>query len=215
MNLLPSLLPPVPPDALRSVEALLARGDRVVLGIAGPPGAGKSTLAEALVAAVGGAAMVVPMDGFHLAQRELERLGRAGRKGAPDTFDVLGYVALLDRLRVSRPGEWVYAPFFDRTLEEPLAGAIAVPDSVRLVISEGNYLLHDGGFWSRVRGCLDACWYVDVPEDERVRRLVGRHCRFGRTDADARDWVMRTDMPNARLVEATRARADLVVPWHA
>lgn len=196
----------------------LAAGPRRVLGVAGPPGAGKSTLAAALVAALGDRAVLVPMDGFHLAQAELVRLGRADRKGAPDTFDAAGFVALLRRLRA--PGdrgagvpadEVVYAPTFDRALEEPVAGAIAVPADVPLVVVEGNYLLHDDGAWSRVAGLLDETWFVDVDDAVRVERLVARHVAFGRTPDAARAWVLRSDEANARLVSAGRGRADRVL----
>ncbi|MFG2982165.1 nucleoside/nucleotide kinase family protein [Streptomyces sp. NPDC048258] len=187
------------------------RGDRRILGIAGQPGAGKSTLAERLAAALGPAlAVVVPMDGFHLARAELERLGRADRKGAPDTFDAAGYTALLRRLRAPG-GSTVYAPAFDRSLEEPIAGSIAVGPAVPLVITEGNYLLHDAGEWARVRPLLDEAWYLAPDDTLRIRRLVDRHVRHGKDHADARSWVARSDEANARLVAPGRDRADLVL----
>lgn len=203
-----------PPRLERRALALAARGGRTLLGIAGPPGAGKSTLAAAVAAAVEGAhpgaCAVVPMDGFHLAQGVLRAMGREGRKGAPDTFDAHGYVALLGRLRRPREGETVYAPRFDREVEEPIAGAVAVPPSVRLVVTEGNYLLLDDGPWAAVRGLLDEVWYVDPGDAARVPRLVARHVAFGRTPADAAAWERRTDAPNAALVARIAARADVV-----
>ena len=196
----------------RRIEALLADGRRKVLGLVGAPGAGKSTLAAALLDGLGAAAQVVPMDGFHLANVELHRLGRADRKGAPDTFDSAGYVALLQRLRAQRDdGEIVYAPEFRREIEEPVAGAIAVLPTTRLVVTEGNYLLHDAGAWTGVAALLDEVWYVDIDDAVREERLIQRHRRFGRGDEEARAWVARTDAPNARLVAATRARAHHVV----
>jgi pantothenate kinase len=138
-------------------------------------------------------------------------LGRRDRKGAPDTFDAAGYVALLRRLREPGPGA-VYAPVFDRHLEEAIAGAIRVEPTVPLVITEGNYLLLDTGGWADVRPLLDEAWYVDVDDDVRVERLIGRHVEHGKQPAYARDWVLRSDEANARLVTATRHRADLVVP---
>ncbi|WNI21702.1 nucleoside/nucleotide kinase family protein [Streptomyces sp. ITFR-16] len=190
----------------------LARaGERRILGIAGPPGAGKSTLAGRLVGALGPRAVLVPMDGFHLARAELARLGRADRKGAPDTFDAAGYAALLRRLRTPEPGTVVYAPAFDRALEEPVAGSVPVSPDVPLVVTEGNYLLHGEGAWAPVRGLLDEVWFLELDPDVRVRRLVERHVRFGRARAEAERWVARSDEANARLVAPGRDRADLVV----
>ncbi len=193
----------------------MASGQRKLLGLVGAPGAGKSTLALALLHAVGAdRAQVVPMDGFHLANVELQRLGRADRKGAPDTFDSAGYVALLQRLREQRPdGDIVYAPEFRREIEEPIAGAIAVLPSTQLVITEGNYLLHDVGPWAGAAAMLDEVWYVDIDDAVREQRLVQRHQQFGRSAEAARDWVASTDAPNARLIAATRARAHHVLLW--
>jgi pantothenate kinase len=190
------------------VEALMARGGRRILGIAGAPGAGKSTLAAQLAAHLGRTAVIVPMDGFHLANAELKRLDRAERKGAHDTFDGFGYVAMLRRLRSPRPGETVYAPAFHREIEEPVAGEIPVASDVRLVITEGNYLLFDEGPWSEVHGLLDEAWYVDVDGAQRKAQLLERHMRFGRSREDALDWIENTDEPNARLIAATAGRAD-------
>lgn len=195
----------------RRIDALLADGRRKLLGLVGAPGAGKSTLAAALLIALGERAQVVPMDGFHLANVELQRLGRADRKGAPDTFDSAGYVALLQRLRTQRDDEIVYAPEFRREIEEPVAGAIAVLPATQLVITEGNYLLHDAGAWAGVAGLLDEVWYVDVDDALREARLVRRHRQFGRSEEDARAWVGQTDAPNARLIAATRMRAHHVL----
>lgn len=208
------------PDAqsdplLAPLLALLAEravpGRRFLLGLVGAPGAGKSTVAERLAQSLPCRAVVVPMDGYHLANSELARLGRAGRKGAPDTFDSAGYVALLARLRLHAAGETVYAPQYRRELEEGVAGAIAVADSVELVITEGNYLLLEQDHWGGVRPLLDAVCYIDIEPELRRRRLLERHMRFGRDEADARAWIECTDEPNARLIEQGRARADLVL----
>lgn len=205
-----------PPAALPAplaarVEALLAAGGRRVLGVVGPPGAGKSTLAAQVAAAVGGACVVVPMDGFHLAQSELERIGRADRKGAPDTFDADGYVALLRRLRDPRPGHVVYAPEYRRDLRNGVAGAIAVPADVPLVVTEGNYLLLDAHGFGPVADLLDESWYVAPDDDVRLARLIARHERFGKSPEAARAWSLGPDEANARLVAATAVRADVVV----
>jgi pantothenate kinase len=191
---------PLPPD-LPDLPA----GARL-LGITGAPGAGTSTLAAVLGAALG--TTVVPMDGFHYADVELVRRGLLDRKGAPDTFDAPGYAALLGRVRAREDD--VVAPAFERTLEQPLAGAISVP-AYGPVVTEGNYLLLDEPRWRRVRDQLDVVWHVRVDEEVRRRRLVARHVEFGKPLPAAREWVDRVDEPNARLVEAAAGRADAVV----
>jgi pantothenate kinase len=204
---------PIPASFLARIDALLAGDGRRLLGLVGAPGAGKSTLAQALLEACAGVAQIVPMDGYHLANVELARLGRTGRKGAPDTFDADGYVALLRRLREQRADEIVYAPEFRREIEEPIAGAIPVLPSTRLIITEGNYLLLPEAPWAGVAGLLDEVWYVEVDDALRRGRLVRRHEQFGRSPEAARDWVAGTDEPNARLIEATRVRAQHVFRW--
>ncbi len=192
-----------------TVDLADPRPRRRILGIAGPPGAGKSTLAEAIVAALGADAVLVPMDGFHLENDELVRIGLRERKGAPPTFDAAGYAALLARLReavepVTR------APLFRRDLDRSIEDGIAVPREVPLVVTEGNYLLLDEGPWAAIRPVLDAAWYL-AADATRVERLIARHVEHGKGPAHARDWVMRSDEANARIVETTRDRADLVV----
>ena len=191
------------------LDALLAGGGRRILGIAGLPGSGKSTLTAQILETFGDIAVNVPMDGFHLANAELKRLGRADRKGASDTFDASGYVALLKRLRAPVDGETVYAPAFHREIEEPIAGEIAVPAGTQLVITEGNYLLMEEGAWRDVRPLLDEVWFVDVDDEQRLRQLLERHMRYGRTREDALHWIETTDEPNARRIAATAHRADV------
>jgi pantothenate kinase len=198
---------------LAHLHDLTRHGKRVILGLVGCPGSGKSTLAAALQQAFQGRSQVVPMDGFHLAQCELERLGRAERKGAADTFDSAGYVALLRRLREQSPHEVVYAPEFRREVEEPIAGAIAVLPDTELIITEGNYLLFPLDPWAKIATLLDEIWYVDVNPDLRRQRLAARHEQFGRSPQAALDWVAQTDEPNARLIEATRDRAHRIFDW--
>jgi pantothenate kinase len=200
------------------VAADLPTDARRVVGIAGAPGSGKSTLASLLARRLLGrlgedAVAVVPMDGFHLADVTLDALGLSERKGAPETFDADGYAALLRRLREpdERP---VYAPGFERVLEQPLAAAVVVPPAARVVITEGNYLLLDPSEWVAVREALDEVWFCVTDDAVRRERLVARHVTFGKTPDEARAWVERVDDPNAALVEATRSRADLVIRVH-
>ena len=199
-------------DLVERARGLVVPGERRLLGLTGAPGAGKSTVADHLVAALGPDAVAgVAMDGFHLAGTVLERLGRSGRKGAPDTFDEAGYAALLRRLREADPDEIVYAPEFRRELEEPIGSAVPVPPGVALVVTEGNYLLLDSGAWPRARALLDAVWFLEPGDDVRRERLVRRHESFGRSATQARSWAMGSDERNAELVAATRGRADLVI----
>ena len=196
-------------DAIERATALADRG-RVILGIAGCPGAGKSTLSGALTANVA-SSVVVPMDGFHMSNEDLVRLGRRERKGAPDTFDVAGYVALLQRLRAPLAGAVVTAPRYDRAAGAPVPDAIVVDPDVSLVVTEGNYLLLDDPPWDAVRPLLDEVWFVEVDDAVRVPQLIERHIAFGKSPAEAEEWVMRSDEANARLVAASRSRADAVV----
>jgi len=205
--------PSLHPDLIQRLEDLAA-GPRRLLGVVGPPGAGKSTLAALMAQALGERAQAVPMDGYHLAQVELERLGRAQRKGAPDTFDAAGYAALLGRLRDQSADETVYAPDFRRDIEEPVAGALPVFAHTPLVITEGNYLLLDDDLaWAPVAGLLDEVWYLHVDASLRLQRLTARHVQFGRTPEQAQAWVAQTDEPNARRIEASAHRAQRTVVW--
>ena len=210
-----SHMPVVPAHYLGRIAELLARGNRVILGLTGAPGAGKSSLAAALHALFPSESQVVPMDGFHLANVELARLNLRHCKGAPQTFDSGGYVELLTRLRKQKMGEVIYAPEFRRDLEEPIAGAIPVFSETQLIITEGNYLLLSDGHWSEIASLLDESWYVDIEQSLRIERLTKRHEQFGKPHAHALQWIKQTDEPNARLIESTRERATLIFDWNA
>lgn len=200
---------PFDDELVHRARAMSSTG-RVVLGICGAPGAGKSTLAEQLVHRFGHEAVVVPMDGFHLHDDELARLELSQVKGAPDTFDVAGYLALLRRLR-TESGHTVYAPAFDRTRELAVAGAVAVHPDHRFVVTEGNYLLYDAPGWADVHGLLDEVWFVEADEETRLARLVDRHEAHGKPRDLAQRWATVSDQANADLVAGTGERADLVV----
>lgn len=199
-----------------AVEPLL-RGERgrVLVGIAGPPAAGKSTLAQTLATALCAdlgprAAVAIGMDGFHLANSELARLGLASRKGAPDTFDAAGFVAMLRRLR--DPAETlVYMPVYSRTLHESIGSAVPVPADVRVVVVEGNYLLLPHPPWDRVPPLLDLTCYLEAPQDARVESLLRRQRMRGLDQEAALDWVHRSDESNAALIATTRHRADVIL----
>jgi pantothenate kinase len=212
--------PQVLAGARAAVHPLLA-GDRprVIVGIVGPPAAGKSTLARTLTAALNrdygsDTAVTVPMDGFHLSNRELERLGLSLRKGAPETFDAAGFVHLLARLREQGAGgdeDIVYAPVYSRVLHESIGGAVPVFRRYRAIVLEGNYLLLPGGAWGRVRPLLDLALYLDAPTPRRIEALLRRQASRGLDERAARDWVDRSDELNAELIATTRHLADVVL----
>ncbi|MFT3849438.1 MAG: nucleoside/nucleotide kinase family protein [Propionivibrio sp.] len=210
-----SAAPAIPESYLVRLREMLKAGSRKIIGLVGPPGAGKTTVSLALREMFGDISQIVPMDGFHLANVELARLGRAHRKGAPDTFDSAGYVDLLKRLRAQGPDEIIYAPEFRREIEEPIAGAIPIFPETQLLIAEGNYLLLEDGHWKKVSTYVDEIWYVDVDDDLRIGRLADRHVQFGRTRDEAVAWVNNTDEPNARLIEQGKHRANLLFRWDA
>ena len=202
-----------PAAAYDRAVGLATRGRRSILGITGAPAAGKSTYAEQLTAklsADGHKVALVPMDGYHLAQSVLEELGLADAKGAPHTFDGYGFVALLRRLKEA-PDELIWAPRFDRGLEDSIAASIGVAPEVTLIVTEGNYLLFDQMPWATIRTLLDQCWYVEVPEQLRHERLEARHRRYGRSAEEAHERAFGTDERNAQLIAATAPSADAII----
>ena len=197
------------------LSAADASPERFLLGIAGPPGAGKSRLAEALAELIAGQrgegfAVVAPMDGFHLPSRVLDARGLRAVKGAPETFDVEGFVLLL-RLARAEPEATLLWPEFDRRLDEPTPEAIAITPRAKLVVAEGNYLLLDRPRWRELRSLLDDVWYLDAPRELLRRRLLERQLAGGRSQEAAVRHVDGSDLPNAELVEESRAQASRVV----
>ena len=207
------------PEQLASQEAALARiqnhlknsSERVLIGIIGKPGAGKSTLSKFLMAKLPKEFVtVVPMDGYHLSNKVLKDLKRADRKGAPDTFDVAGFISLVKRIRTEQTQN-IYYPIFDRAIEESIAAQGVVTSVTKVVIIEGNYLLHDDGGWEVCNDLLDESWMVDVDDDKRISRLISRHIAYGKDPEAAKAWAKGTDEVNAKLIERGRNRADFVV----
>lgn len=197
-------------DLLARGRELASGSHRVLLGVAGSPGSGKSTFAAEFVAAMGPIAALVEMDGFHLGNDILRARGARDRKGAPDTFDVVGFETLLSGLR-DQPDLTRYAPVFSREVDSALGSAREIPAEARLIVVEGNYLLHDADGWERISPLLDSVWFLSPPEDTRVERLIERHRSHGMSERDARDWALGTDAVNARLIDRARHRADLVI----
>lgn len=193
----------------------LARGPRrVVVGLFGAPGSGKSTIADNLVRRLDaehpGIAAYVPMDGFHLSNAQLDRLGLRGRKGALETFDAHGYRALIERIG-SDPGHDVYVPDYSRVLHEPVAAGLVVPAGARIVLTEGNYLGLDRPPWDGVRELLAELWQVRVDEALLRDRLVARHQQGGMGPDEALAWFEQVDLPNARRIAAESVAPDLVI----
>lgn len=197
-------------ELIDRARALADRDTRCILGIAGAPGAGKSTVAAAIAEAMEERAARVGMDAFHLANSVLASHGSRDRKGAPDTFDPWGYANLLRRLKTNNEPV-VYAPVFDRGLEESIGSAVPVDRDVTLIITEGNYLLLDAEGWREGRDLIDEIWYLDVEEEERQLRLVRRHEAFGKPHEEAEAWAKGSDQRNADVVDATKDRADLII----
>lgn len=204
---------------LHSLQAALERAlsitqnhnERTIIGVVGKPGAGKSTLSSYLLTKLQKETTVlVPMDGYHLSNAQLASLGRSDRKGAPDTFDSHGYADLLKRIKTNMRDE-IYFPIFHREIEESIAAEGVVHPHTSLILTEGNYLLLESDGWSQVAETLTESWFVDVDNDMRMARLVARHIKYGKSPQAAHAWGHGTDQRNAKLVESTRDKADVII----
>lgn len=197
-----------PAELAQIIRAKSQCQGRFLAALAGPPGAGKSTLAAELVAQLGQGAKAVPMDGFHYDDAVLIARNARHRKGAPDTFDVAGFRHLLQRLRVEPE---VAIPLFDRDLEISRAGADIVGPQDQILIVEGNYLLLNEAPWPDLAPLFDLTIWIDVQEAELDRRLLARWAHYGKTPAEARAWIDGNDMPNIRRVTQGSRPADLTI----
>jgi len=198
-------------EAKSIVVEYAAASSRTIIGIVGKPGGGKSTLSKFLLKGMDSTLVsVVPMDGFHLSNKVLKELGRSDRKGAQDTFDVKGFTALIERIKMDS-ADPIYYPIFDRSIEESIAAQGVVYPSTRVVIVEGNYLMHDNDGWQEISPLLDQSWYAFLEEDIRISRLISRHIAFGKDPESAKAWAKGSDQVNAELIEAGVGRCDFLI----
>jgi pantothenate kinase len=197
--------------AIARISALLDSPHRIILGIVGKPGVGKSTFTQFLNEHVASEFIsILPMDGFHMNNEKLIELGRRDRKGAPDTFDVDDFAKCLADVRDGH-GNDIRFPIFEREIEASIPDAGVIPAQAKLVVVEGNYLLHDDFGWEKIEDYLDETWYLDVDDELRMQRLIARHIQFGKTPEAANEWSRGTDEVNARLIEQSRSRATFIV----
>jgi len=198
-------------EAKAIVAEYASASARTIIGIVGKPGGGKSTLSKYLLKEMDPTLVsVVPMDGFHLSNKVLKELGRSDRKGAQDTFDVKGFTNLIERIK-SDSADPIYYPIFDRSIEESIAAQGVVYPSTRVVIVEGNYLMHDRDGWEGISPLLDQSWYAFLDEDIRISRLISRHIAFGKDPESAKAWAKGSDQVNAELIEIGVGRCDFLI----
>jgi len=198
-------------EAKAIVVERAAGSQRTIIGIIGKPGGGKSTLSKYLLKGIDPTLVsVVPMDGFHLSNKVLKELGRSDRKGAQDTFDVKGFTTLIERIKLDS-ADPIYYPIFDRSIEESIASQGVVYPSTRVVIVEGNYLMHDKDGWQEISPLLDQSWYAFLDEDLRISRLISRHIAYGKDPESAKAWAKGSDQVNAELIELGVGRCDFLI----
>ena len=198
-------------DAIARVSELLNSPNRFILGIVGKPGVGKSTFTQFLSEHIASESIsILPMDGFHMSNEKLIEFGRRDRKGAPDTFDVDNFAKSLADVRAGH-GSDIRFPIFKREIEASIPDAGLIPAQAKLVIVEGNYLLHDDFGWEKIGDYLDETWFLDLDDELRMQRLIARHIQYGKTPEAANEWSRGTDEVNARLIEQSRSRATFTV----
>ena len=198
-------------DAIARVSELLNSPNRFILGIVGKPGVGKSTFTQFLSEHIASESIsILPMDGFHMSNERLIEFGRRDRKGAPDTFDVDDFAKSLADVRAGH-GSDIRFPIFKREIEASIPDAGLIPAQAKLVVVEGNYLLHDDFGWEKIGDYLDETWFLDLDDELRMQRLIARHIQYGKTPEAANEWSRGTDEVNARLIEQSRSRATFTV----
>ena len=202
-------------EALSRIKDLaLKHSSRFIIGIVGKPGAGKSTLTSHLIENLPkNSVSLVPMDGYHLSNQQLKNLGLSDRKGAFNTFDSNGYVSLLKRINTETDQD-IYFPVFHREIEESYAADGVVLANTKIVLTEGNYLLFDKAGWEKVAAELTEIWYININDDVRIERLVKRHEFYGKDKESAFNWATGSDQINAKIVESTASKADVIINLH-
>ena len=199
-------------ELLIEVKNLLTRSERrIIVGIVGEPGAGKSTVTDFIFQNLENeSAALLPMDGFHYSNQVLKRLGRTDRKGAPDTFDASGFTALLSRIK-SEPHVDIYFPIFHRDIEESIAAEGVIPAGTKLIITEGNYLLLQSNGFAGIKPLLDESWYLQIDSQLRQSRLIERHQRFGKDPAAAKAWALGSDEQNGVIIRESAPEASRII----
>ena len=193
----------------QQIQSILdGQNPRTLIGIVGKPGAGKSTVVGEIQKRFdSNTVSIIPMDGFHLSNEELIKLGRRDRKGAPDTFDVKAFTSLIKRVKISGNVNHEF-PIFHREIEASIENEGTVPKESRVVVIEGNYLFSSDHNWDGIFPMLDHTWFIEIDDEVRIERLIARHIRYGKTPEEAEAWSRGSDETNARFIGLTANRAE-------